>query len=57
MTMSPVEPKRIGVAPDHGDHGLGWEQIETFFAASFSGTERHWRRLAKVAELERREAL
>jgi len=31
---------------------LAWELIGTFLAASFSGAERHRRRLEKVAELE-----
>jgi ribose 5-phosphate isomerase B len=31
---------------------FAWELVETFLAARFSGTERHRRRLAKVAELE-----
>jgi ribose 5-phosphate isomerase B len=35
-------------------HALAWELIETFLGASFSGVERHARRLAKVADLERR---
>jgi len=34
---------------------LAWELVRTFLAARFSGAERHRRRLAKVAELERRE--
>jgi len=33
-------------------HALAWELVKTFFAARFSGAERHRRRLAKVAELE-----
>jgi ribose 5-phosphate isomerase B len=37
-------------------HGLALELVETFLAARFSGAERHRRRLAKVAELERWEA-
>ena len=35
----------IGDAP-------AWELIQTFIAASFSGAERHRRRLAKIAALE-----
>jgi ribose 5-phosphate isomerase B len=35
---------------------LAWELVQTFLAARFSGAERHRRRLAKVAELENREA-
>ena len=35
-------------------HSLAWELVQTFLAARFSGAERHSRRLAKVAELERR---
>ena len=31
----------------------GWELVQTFLAATFSGAERHRRRLAKVANLER----
>jgi ribose 5-phosphate isomerase B len=34
-------------------HGLAWELVQTFLAAQFSGAERHCRRLAKVAALER----
>ena len=30
-----------------------WELVQTFLAGRFSGAERHCRRLAKVAELER----
>ena len=37
-------------------HALAWELVKTFLAAEFSGAKRHRRRLAKVAELERREA-
>jgi ribose 5-phosphate isomerase B len=33
---------------------LAWELVRTFLAARFSGAERHRRRLAKVAELEKR---
>ena len=32
---------------------LAWELVRTFLEARFSGAERHRRRLAKVAELER----
>lgn len=32
---------------------LAWDLVETFLAAQFSGAERHKRRLAKVAALER----
>jgi len=35
---------------------LAWELVRTFLAASFSGAERHCRRLAKVARLEAKEA-
>lgn len=35
---------------------LAWELVRTFLQARFSGEERHRRRLAKVAELENREA-
>jgi ribose 5-phosphate isomerase B len=35
---------------------LAWELVETFLAARFSGAARHRRRLAKVAELESKEA-
>ena len=35
---------------------LAWELVRTFLAAEFSDAERHRRRLAKVAELERGEA-
>ncbi len=34
-------------------HALAWELVQTFLAARFSGEERHLRRLAKIAELER----
>jgi ribose 5-phosphate isomerase B len=34
-------------------HALAWELVQTFLAARFSGAERHRRRLAKVAELDR----
>jgi len=43
-----------------GGHVVGnavaWELVRTFLQARFSGAERHRRRLAKVASLERREA-
>jgi ribose 5-phosphate isomerase B len=32
---------------------LAWELVQTFIAARFSGAERHRRRLAKIATLER----
>jgi ribose 5-phosphate isomerase B len=32
---------------------LAWELVQTFLAAKFSGAERHCRRLAKVAALEK----
>jgi ribose 5-phosphate isomerase B len=32
---------------------LVWELVQTFLSSSFSGAERHQRRLAKVAALER----
>jgi ribose 5-phosphate isomerase B len=35
---------------------LAWDLVRAFLAARFSGAERHRRRLAKVAELEHREA-
>ena len=35
-------------------HALAWELVQTFLAAKFSGAERHRRRLAKVADLERK---
>ncbi len=35
---------------------FAWELVQTFLAARFSGTERHRRRLAKVAELEKKTA-
>jgi len=35
-------------------HALAWELLKTFLAARFSGAERHRRRLAKVADLERK---
>jgi ribose 5-phosphate isomerase B len=34
-------------------HATAWELVQIFLAARFSGAERHLRRLAKVAELER----
>jgi ribose 5-phosphate isomerase B len=34
-------------------HAAAWELVQTFLAARFSDAERHRRRLAKVAELER----
>jgi len=34
-------------------HAFAWELIKTFLAARFSGAERHRRRLAKVANLEK----
>jgi ribose 5-phosphate isomerase B len=37
-------------------HALAWELVQTFLSARFSGAERHRRRLAKVTELESREA-
>ncbi len=36
-------------------NSLAWELVETFLNARFSGAERHCRRLAKVAELEKRD--
>jgi RpiB/LacA/LacB family sugar-phosphate isomerase len=35
-------------------YAQAWELVRTFLAATFSGAVRHRRRLAKVAELERR---
>lgn len=35
---------------------LAWELVQTFLSARFSGAERHRRRLAKVANLESKEA-
>jgi len=35
---------------------FAWELVRTFLAARFSGAERHLRRLAKVAELEKKTA-
>jgi ribose 5-phosphate isomerase B len=37
-------------------HAFAWELVKTFLQARFSGVERHQRRLAKVAELEHKEA-
>jgi ribose 5-phosphate isomerase B len=37
-------------------HATAWELVQIFLAARFSGAERHVRRLAKVAELERKAA-
>lgn len=37
-------------------HALAWELVQTFLSARFSGAERHRRRLAKMTELESREA-
>ena len=34
-------------------HALAWELTQTFLAARFTGAERHCRRLAKVADLEK----
>ncbi len=36
-------------------YAQAWELVRTFLAATFSGAERHRRRLAKVAALERKE--
>ncbi len=36
-------------------YAQAWELVRTFLAAEFSGAERHRRRLAKVAALERKE--
>ena len=36
-------------------HALAWELVETFLAARFSGADRHRRRLANVADLEKTE--
>ncbi|WP_243371753.1 RpiB/LacA/LacB family sugar-phosphate isomerase [Geotalea sp. SG265] len=36
-------------------YAQAWELVKTFLAARFSGEERHCRRLAKVAALEREE--
>jgi ribose 5-phosphate isomerase B len=35
---------------------FAWELVQTFLGARFSGAERHRRRLAKVAELEKKAA-
>jgi ribose 5-phosphate isomerase B len=35
-------------------HALAWELVQAFLAARFSGAERHCRRLAKVAALEKK---
>ena len=35
-------------------YAQAWELVRAFLAATFSGAERHRRRLAKVAELEQR---
>lgn len=37
-------------------HALAWELVQIFIAAQFSGAERHRRRLAKVADLEKQMA-
>lgn len=37
------------------DYDRAWEFVSRFLAARFSGAERHRRRLAKVAELEKKE--
>jgi len=34
-------------------YALAWELVQTFLAARFSGAERHRRRLAKIADLEK----
>ena len=34
-------------------HALAWELAQTFLAARFSGADRHRRRLAKIADLEK----
>jgi len=34
-------------------HALAWELVQTFLAARFSGAERHRRRLAEIASLEK----
>lgn len=36
-------------------YGVAWDLVRTFLAARFSAAERHRRRLAKVAALEKRE--
>jgi ribose 5-phosphate isomerase B len=38
-------------------YSVAWELVRAFLAASFSGAERHRRRLAKVAALERGELM
>jgi ribose 5-phosphate isomerase B len=53
---------RQGVEDDHVNmiclgglvigHALAWDVVRTYLAAHFNGSERHFRRLAKVAELE-----
>jgi ribose 5-phosphate isomerase B len=35
-------------------HALAWELVQTFLAARFTGAKRHRRRLAKVADLEKK---
>ena len=35
-------------------NGLAWQLVQTFLAARFSGADRHRRRLAKVADVQRR---
>ena len=37
-------------------HSLAWELVKTFLQARFSSVERHHRRLAKIVELEHKEA-
>ena len=34
-------------------HALAWDLVRTFLAATFTGAERHRRRLAKITALER----
>jgi len=36
-------------------HALAWDLVQTFLSASFKGTERFKRRLAKISELESQE--
>jgi ribose 5-phosphate isomerase B len=36
------------------NHELGWQLVDVFLQARFSGAERHRRRLAKIAALENR---
>jgi ribose 5-phosphate isomerase B len=36
-------------------NAVAWELVRAFIQARFSGAERHWRRLAKVARPESRE--